>query len=56
MVARILQGVGTAFISIATPAILIIEYPAKKEVYVGYSDMAIGLGHCLGPVIGSLLY
>jgi MFS family permease len=33
-----------------------LEFPDKQEKYLGYYNMAIGLGTCSGPLIGSLLY
>jgi MFS family permease len=55
-IARILQGVADASISVAIPGIITMVYPEKKEKYLGYYNMSIGVGTCAGPVLGSLIY
>ena len=54
--ARFLQGVADASISVAIPGIITLVYPEKSEKYLGYFNMAIGVGTCAGPVLGSLIY
>lgn len=55
-VARILQGMGDSSVSVAIPGIITVEFPDKQERYLSYYNMAIGIGTCSGPLIGSLLY
>lgn len=33
-----------------------IEFPKKRETYIGYCQAAVGLGLMLGPVLGQLIY
>jgi MFS family permease len=33
-----------------------IEFPAKREEYMGYCESAVGIGLMIGPVLGSLIY
>ena len=54
--ARFLQGVADASISVAIPGIITLVYPDKQEKYLGYFNMAIGVGTCAGPVLGSLIF
>jgi len=56
MLARLLQGVGDVFVNIAIPSILILEFPDKKVIYLGYCSFCAGAGLFLGPVIGSVVY
>ncbi len=42
--------------STAGYSIITIEFPSKKENYLGYCQASVGIGLMLGPVIGSALY
>ncbi len=33
-----------------------IEFPKRRETYIGYCQAAVGVGLMLGPVMGSLIY
>lgn len=33
-----------------------IEFPRKREAYIGYCQAAVGIGLMLGPVLGQLIY
>lgn len=55
-VARVLQGIADASISVAIPGIITMVYSDKKEKYLGYYNMSIGVGTCVGPILGSLIY
>ena len=33
-----------------------IEFPKRREAYIGYCQAAVGLGLMLGPVLGQLIY
>lgn len=37
-------------------SIITIEFPTKKETYIGYCQASVGIGLMLGPVIGQALY
>ena len=54
--ARILQGMADAAVSVAIPGIISMVYPEKQEKYLGYYNMSIGVGTCAGPVLGSLIF
>jgi DHA3 family macrolide efflux protein-like MFS transporter len=54
--ARVLQGVADASVSVAIPGIITMVYPDKQEKYLGFYNMSIGVGTCAGPVLGSLIY
>lgn len=47
---------GDAVICISIPSIIAIEFPDKAELYIGYAGMAMGVGLCAGPLMGSLVY
>jgi len=55
-VARILQGTGDAIICVCIPSMIAISFPDKKEIYLDYSGLAMGLGLCAGPLLGALVY
>lgn len=50
---RFVQGIAEAFITTASFALVTIEFPRNTSTYVGYLEMALGLGLTLGPVLGS---
>lgn len=42
--------------STAGYSIITIEFPTKKETYIGYCQAAVGIGLMMGPVLGQALY
>lgn len=54
--ARVLQGVADAAVSVTIPGIITLVYPEKQEIYLGYFNMSIGIGTCAGPILGSFIY
>jgi hypothetical protein len=42
-------------ITVTMFSIVPMEYPNESELYSGYLNMSIGLGTCIGPILGSLL-
>ena len=56
-IARTLQGVAEAVIGCAIPSIVASEYADdRQELYIGYVEMSIGAGLCMGPLIGAIVY
>ncbi len=65
---RFLQGLGDSLVStsgnfflpffkyILGYSIITIEFPTKKETYIGYCQAAVGIGLMLGPVLGQALF
>ena len=51
LLTRMGQGIGDSMIIVTVPAILAVEFPDKQEQYLGYYEMADGVGQALGPVI-----
>lgn len=47
---------GDAIICVSIPSIIAIEFPEKQEIYLGYAGMAMGVGLCAGPLMGSLVF
>ena len=43
-------------ITVTMPSIIVLEYPDKQELYLGYLNMSIVVGTCIGPILGSILY
>lgn len=43
-------------ICVSIPSIIAIEFPDEQEIYIGYAGMAMGVGLCAGPLMGSLVY
>ncbi len=43
-------------VSTAGYSIITIEFPAKKETYIGYCQASVGIGLMVGPVLGQVLY
>lgn len=55
IVARFIQGLADGMLTVTLAAIIVMEYPTKQELYLGYWNMSIGVGTCIGPIIGSIL-
>ena len=43
-------------ICVSIPSIIATEFPDQQEIYLGYAGMAMGVGLCAGPLMGSLVY
>ena len=56
LIFRFIQGAGDSFVSTAGYSIVTIEFPKRRETYIGYCQAAVGLGLMLGPVLGQLIY
>jgi len=56
LIFRFIQGAGDSFVSTAGYSIVTIEFPKRREAYIGYCQAAVGLGLMLGPVLGQLIY
>lgn len=54
MVVRGFQGFANSFIGTSIYSMTTIEFPNNREKYIGYVELALGLGLMLGPVLGSL--
>ena len=54
-VARGMQGGADALILISVPSIVAVEWPEKKEIYMGYTGISMGVGLMFGPVIATFL-
>lgn len=55
IIARTLQGIADGMATCTMYSIIVMEYPKQQELYLGYLNMAIGVGTCIGPILGSLL-
>jgi MFS family permease len=54
--ARMLQGIADAMISISVQSIVASEFSGpKQEIYIAYTEMAIGAGLCFGPFLGAII-
>jgi MFS family permease len=53
---RFFQGLGDSLVSTAAYSIITIEFPTKKQSYIGYCQASVGIGLMIGPVIGQALY
>jgi MFS family permease len=53
MVVRGFQGFANSFIGTSIYSMTTIEFPEDREKYIGYIELALGLGLMLGPVLGS---
>lgn len=51
---RAVQGMADAFITTACYSMITIEFPKNTPTYIGYVEMALGLGMMLGPILGSI--
>jgi MFS family permease len=54
MVVRGFQGFANSFIGTSIYSMTTIEFPENREKYIGYVELALGLGLMLGPVLGSV--
>ena len=54
-IGRLIQGSSDALVNVVAFAIVAIEYPEKAELYCGWISVALGMGNCLGPFIGSFV-
>lgn len=54
MVVRGFQGFANSFIGTSIYSMTTIEFPEDREKYIGYVELALGLGLMLGPVLGSV--
>jgi|688.fasta_scaffold877934_2 MFS family permease len=52
IIARMMQGFGDGMISVAIPAIIVIEFTDDTEFYIGLCRASLGIGLMLGPVVG----
>ena len=55
MTARVIQGMADAFVITTCFSVVAIEFPVYTERYVGYIEIAYGLGWMLGPLLGFVL-
>ncbi|CDW76093.1 permeases of the major facilitator superfamily [Stylonychia lemnae] len=53
---RVIQGVASAVIQICAYSFATFEMNHDKDTYIGYVEMAVGVGGILGPAIASFLY
>ena len=56
VILRIFQGIASASIQICAYSFATNEMRDKKEVYIGYVEMSLGVGDVIGPAIGGLLF
>jgi MFS family permease len=52
LILRFFQGLGDSMVSTAGYSIITIEFPTKKETYIGYCQAAVGIGLMIGPIVG----
>ena len=55
-IARAIQGFADGGVCVAVPAIIAIEFTENTELYLGFSNMAMGMGLMLGPVLGVFIF
>ncbi|CDW89016.1 permeases of the major facilitator superfamily [Stylonychia lemnae] len=53
---RVVQGTASAAIQICAYSFATNEMNNEKETYIGYVEMALGVGDMIGPAIGSIIY
>lgn len=53
---RILQGAASAAIQICAYSFATNEMRKEKDRYIGYVEMALGVGDMIGPSIGGFVY
>jgi len=53
---RLFQGVGDSLINVVNSSIITIEFPESADLYLGYVEVAAGIGHCTAPLISSMVY
>lgn len=56
MFLRFIQGLGDSLVSTSGYSIITIEFPIKKQKYIGYCQASVGIGLMMGPVFGQALY
>ena len=54
-IARLCQGMADASITVTMPSIVCREFPRNQEKYLGFLNMAIGVGTCCGALTGAFL-
>ena len=53
---RIIQGIASASIQLCAYSFATSEMKSQKDLYIGYVEMALGVGDMVGPAIGGLAY
>lgn len=53
--ARLFEGIADASMTVTMSSIICKEFSQMQEKYLGYLNMAIGFGTCLGAIVGSQL-
>lgn len=53
---RFIQGLGDAVLQITSYSMITALYADQMMKYVGYIEIAIGIGLGMGPTIGSIVY
>lgn len=56
ILARFLQGLGSALIQTTMYSLCANFFPDHKDAMIGYIEAVTGVGLCLGPLLGSALY
>jgi len=56
LILRFVQGFGDSFIYTSCYSILTFEFPEDRAKFIGYGEMAAGVGLMTGPVLGALVY
>lgn len=56
VILRIFQGIASSAIQIAAYSFATNEMNKEKDTYIGYVEMACGVGDMIGPSIGGLVY
>ena len=56
VVFRILQGIASASIQICGYSFATNEMSHEKEKYIGYVEMALGVGDMVGPALAGIFY
>ena len=56
IVGRVLQGIGSATLSVSMVAVVSILFPDNLEENIGKIEATGGIGLTLGPIVGSVLY
>lgn len=55
-IARLIQSIGDAFVCVSVGTIICFEYPDKQQEYMSYYSMTAGIGLCLGPMCGAIVF
>lgn len=53
---RVVQGTASAAIQICAYSFATNEMSHDRDTYIGYVEMALGVGDMIGPAIGSFIY